>query len=318
MGKILVIGSSNTDLIAKVRRFPVAGETIEGTMFLQAMGGKGANQALAAHRSGGDVSFVTCLGDDANGRNTLQYYKDEGLDVSSALIVEAIPTGTAMILVNDEGENCIVITPGANHELSPPYIDTIAKQIGTASMVMLQMEVPIETVRRACDLAVQFETRVLLNVAPAREIDADLLKMVDILVVNETEIEKISGKSIAELGEEKVIDSLVKKGAKVVILTLGRNGSLVRQGKILRHVPAFQVEAVDTTAAGDTFCGALVACLGKGKDLIASVQFATAAAALCVTRMGAQPSIPTEEEVNQFLSLDVAVMENGFTKKHHG
>lgn len=311
MSKILVIGSSNTDLIAKVERFPTAGETIEGDFFLQAMGGKGANQALAAHRLGGDVKFITCLGDDANGQNTLRYYEQEGLDVSDALIVSDVPTGTAMILVNREGENIIVITPGANNELSPDYILKIEEEISLASIVVLQMEIPIETVKKVCEVAAKWDTKILLNVAPARDIDSALLKLVDILVVNETEIERISGKTIAALGEEGVIDSLLQRGAKTVILTLGRSGCIVKNRDISQHVPAFQVEAVDTTAAGDTFCGALVARLSRGVDLVEAVKFATAASAICVTRMGAQPSIPTDDEITEFLSKDIALVENG-------
>lgn len=311
MSKILVIGSSNTDLIAKVDRFPEAGETVQGKFFFQAMGGKGANQALAAHRLGGDVKFVTCLGDDANGQNTLQYYHQEGLDVSAARIVNDVPTGTAMILVNKEGENCIVITPGANHELSPEYIGKIEKEIATAFMIVLQMEIPIETVEEVCKLASKYETEVLFNVAPAREVDPALLNMIDILVVNETEIEILTGRSIASDGEEAVMNALLEMGPETVILTLGRNGSLVKNSEISRHVPAFQVETVDSTAAGDTFCGALVARLTSGSDLIDAVKFATAASALCVTKMGAQPSIPTEQEVETFLTKNVALVDNG-------
>jgi ribokinase len=305
MSNILVIGSSNTDLIAKVDRFPVAGETVEGKFFLQAMGGKGANQALAAHRLGGSVKFVTCLGNDANGKNTMKYYKQEGLDVSAVLIVKNMPTGTAMILVNKEGENVIVITPGANQELSPVYIEKIEDEIATARMVVLQMEIPIETVTKVCEIASKYQTEVLLNVAPARAVDASLLRMVDIVVVNETEIEKISGMRIETAGEEAVIDSILSMGANTVILTLGRNGCIVKNNSVLQHIPAFQVDAVDTTAAGDTFCGALAAQLGKGTDLVEAVRFATASSAICVTRMGAQPSIPSEAEVITFLSKDV-------------
>jgi len=311
MSKILVIGSSNTDLIAKVERFPLAGETVEGKFFLQAMGGKGANQALAAHRLGGKVKFVTCLGNDANGKNTLKYYQQEGLDVTSALIVKNAPTGTAMILVNAEGENCIVITPGANHELSSEYIEKIEDEIATAYMVVLQMEIPIDTVKKVCQIAEKYNTEVLLNVAPARKVDADLLRMVDILVVNETEIEAISGMSIESHGEEAVIDAILARGAETVILTLGRNGCIAKSESARHVVQAFMVDAVDTTAAGDTFCGALVARLSKGHDLPEALKFATASSAICVTRMGAQPSIPTEEEVNVFLSKDNAVIENG-------
>lgn len=316
MSKILVVGSSNTDLIARVDRFPMAGETVEGKFFLQAMGGKGANQALAAHRLGGNVKFVTCLGNDANGKNTLKYYQQEGLDVSSALIVKDAPTGTAMILVNKEGENCIVITPGANQELSSDYIENIEDEIATASIVVLQMEIPMDTVRKVCEIASRFNTQVLLNVAPAREVDASLLKLVDILVVNETEIEKISGMSIATDGEEAVIESILAMGAGTVILTLGRKGCVVRNHQVNTHINAFQVEAVDTTAAGDTFCGALVAKLSKGVELVDALKFATASSAVCVMKLGAQPSIPTEKEVEAFLSQDVALVENGADKSN--
>ncbi len=316
MSKILVVGSSNTDLIAQVDRFPLAGETVEGKFFLQAMGGKGANQALAAHRLGGNVKFVTCLGNDANGKNTLKYYQHEGLDVSSSLIVKDAPTGTAMILVNGEGENCIVITPGANQELSAEYIENIEDEIATAAMVVLQMEIPMNTVRKVCEIASRFNTQVLLNVAPAREVDVSLLKLVDILVVNETEIEKISGMSLTTDGEDAVIGSILSMGAGTVILTLGRKGCIVRNHQVHTHVQAFQVDAVDTTAAGDTFCGALVARLSHGADLVEAVKFATASSAVCVMKLGAQPSIPTEKEVQAFLSKDVALVEDGTDKSN--
>ena len=239
MSKILVIGSSNTDLIAKVDRFPLAGETVEGRFFLQAMGGKGANQALAAHRLGGDVKFVTCLGSDANGKNTLKYYQQEGLDVTSALIVKNAPTGTAMILVNNEGENCIVITPGANQELSAAYIENIEDEIATAYVVVLQMEIPMETVRKVCEIASRYHTQVLLNVAPAREVDAALLGMVNILVVNETEIEKISGMNIESDGTEAVMKNAGYESAIGEVRF--RRGNVVLQ---------FEVELVDQFIGG--------------------------------------------------------------------
>jgi ribokinase len=170
----------------------------------------------------------------------------------------------------------------------------------------LQMEIPFETVKKVCELAVKSDTHVLLNVAPARKVDASLLKLIDILVVNETEIELISGESIEKTGEKNVIEKLVAMGARTVILTLGGKGCIVKSKNLYAAVPAFRVTPVDTTAAGDTFCGALVAQLSKGRDLLEAVQFATAAAALCVTRMGAQPSIPTEAEVNEFIVADLA------------
>ena len=301
MNKILVIGSSNTDLIAKVKNFPLAGETIEGIAYMQAMGGKGANQAIAAHRLGGEVSFITCLGDDANGQNTLQYYKKEGLDISSSLIVEGVASGTAMILVDEKGENCIVITPGANNKLTSDYIANVEDDIANAEIVVLQMEVPYETVITVCSLAKKHKKKVILNVAPARKLDEEILKNVDILVVNETEAETISGEKIEAVGKEAVIAKLIAMGASTVILTLGKEGCLLKNGQIEISKEAFVVDAIDTTAAGDTFCGALAARLSKGENWDDILIFATAASALCVTRMGAQPSVPTEKEVLGFL-----------------
>jgi ribokinase len=301
MHKILVIGSSNTDLIVKVKSFPLAGETIEGIAYMQAMGGKGANQAVAAHRLGGEVNFITCLGDDANGKNTLQYYKDEGLDVSSSLIVKNVASGTAMILVDEKGENCIVITPGANNMLTPDYIVKVEDDIAHADIIVLQMEVPYDTVKTVCSLAKKHDKKVILNVAPARELDKEVLKNVDILVVNETEAETISGKKIEAVGKEAVIAKLIAMGASTVILTLGKDGCLLKNGQIEISKEAFEVDAIDTTAAGDTFCGALAARLSKGESWDDILTFTSAASALCVTRMGAQPSVPSEKEVLHFL-----------------
>ena len=301
MGKIVVVGSSNTDLIAKVKNFPLAGETIEGLRYMQAMGGKGANQAIAAHRLGGDVSFITCLGDDANGQNTLQYYKEEGLDVSSSLIVKGISSGTAMIFVDENGENCIVITPGANNLLTSDYIEKMEANIANAEIVLLQMEIPYDTVKTVCSLAKKHKKKVILNVAPARELDEEILKNVDILVVNETEAETISGEKIEAVGKEAVIAKLITMGASTVLLTLGKGGCLLKNEHSGISKKAFAVNTLDTTAAGDTFCGALAARLSKGENWDDVLTFASAASALCVTRMGAQPSVPTEKEVLVFL-----------------
>jgi ribokinase len=302
MKKILVIGSSNTDLIARVKYFPAPGETIEGLSYMEARGGKGANQALAAHRLGGDVNFITCLGDDSNGQNALEYYKKEGLDVSSAKIVKDTPSGTAIILVDESGENCIVINPGANNRLSPSYIMAVEDKIIESDIIVLQMEIPYETVKIICAFGKKHGKKVILNVAPARELEEDILKNIDILIVNEVEAETISGKTIDVLGKEGIVDKLLSMGPETVILTLGKAGSYIKNRNIEKHIGAFKVEALDTTAAGDTFCGALAARLSKNEDWGNVLTFASAASALCVTKMGAQPSVPTEQEVFDFLN----------------
>ncbi|WP_372931883.1 ribokinase [Mariniphaga sediminis] len=302
MDKILVIGSSNADLIATMEQFPVAGETIEGVSFQQAMGGKGANQALAAHRAGGDVTFITSLGNDVNGQNAFQYYKNEGLDVSLSLLTDNEPTGTAMIWVDKKGENSIVIIPGANKELTPEYIIAVEEKIANADFIVLQMEIPYETVKTICEIAVKKGKKILLNVAPACHLDDDILKAVHVLVVNETEAEIISGEKMEELGEEAIVNKLLIMGVQNVVLTLGKEGSLFKNKEEQLKIPAFKVDTIDSTAAGDTICGAMVAELSKGHRMKEALEFATAAAAICVTRMGAQPSIPSEKEVRKFLN----------------
>lgn len=304
MSKIVVIGSSNTDLIAKVEKFPKAGETIKGVSFLQAMGGKGANQAVAAHRLGGDVKFITSLGKDTNGLNALEYYKEEGLDASLSLIVNNTPSGVAMIWVDEKGENSIVIISGANKMLSPGYIHEIEKEILAADLIVLQMEIPYDTVKAICDLAYKNKKQILLNVAPARKLDEDIIKKIDILIVNETEAGIVSGEIIEHIGEEGIVDKLLALGVKTVVLTLGKRGCILKNNQIYLRVPAFTVKTVDTTAAGDTFCGALAAELSKGHEWKETLTFASAAAAICVTRMGAQPSIPSETEVRNFLKME--------------
>jgi len=305
MSKIVVIGSSNTDLIAKINEFPKIGETIKGISYLQVMGGKGANQALAAHRLGGDVKFITSLGNDLNGINSIDYYKKEGLDASLSLIVEDVPSGVAMIWVDKNGDNSIVIIPGANDALKPEYIKKIEAEILKADLIVLQMEIPYETVRYICNFASSNNKQVMLNVAPAMVLDKDVIEKIDILVVNETEAELISGENISIIGEEAVVDRLRFLGAKTVILTLGKKGSILKNDQLYLKVPAFTVNTVDSTAAGDTFCGALAAGLSRGHRWQQAMEFASAAAAICVTRMGAQTSIPDENEVISFLSQNI-------------
>ncbi|MPM96957.1 Ribokinase [bioreactor metagenome] len=265
------------------------------------MGGKGANQALAAHRLGGEVKFVSSLGKDSNGLNAMEYYKKEGLDATLSLIVDETPSGVAMIWVDRKGENSIVIIAGANEKLSPEYIHQIEKEILKADLIVLQMEIPYETVKTVCDIAHENGKQVLLNVAPARKLDQGIIQKIDILVVNETEAETISGEIMEHIGEEGIVDKLLALGAKTVILTLGKQGCILKNDQLYLRVPAFSVKAVDTTAAGDTFCGALAAELSKGHNWNECLVFASAAAAICVTRMGAQPSVPTETEVRNFL-----------------
>lgn len=249
------------------------------------------------------------MGQDANGKNSLKYYEQEGLDVSLSLIIDDIPSGTAMIWVEESGENCIVITPGSNKMLSPEYIFKVEAAIAEADIVLMQMEIPYETVRTVCDIANKHQTKIMLNVAPGRQLDEELLKLVDILVVNKNEAELVSGEKIEDVGKETVVDMMLESGVQAVVLTLGNQGCFFKNHQNVQYVPAFHVKPLDTTAAGDTFCGALAAELSKRNNWNEALKFATAASAICVTRMGAQPSIPAEKEVHEFLKKHIDTIE---------
>lgn len=302
MKKILVIGSTNIDLIATMDRFPKVGETIEGLSFQQEMGGKGANQALAAHRAGGKVAFISILGDDQYGNNALKFYEREGMDVSLSQKCEELPTGTAMIWVDHNGDNSIVINPGANKMLTPSYIIGVSEAIEEADIIVLQMEIPYETISTVCGIASQSGKQIILNVAPAYPVDDAILRNIHTLIVNQSEAETITGEKINEIGKDAMVDKLLMKGIRNVILTLSSKGCLYKNSDETITVPAYKVKAKDTTAAGDTFCGALVAALSKDKSIKEALLFATAASAICVTRLGAQPSIPREIEIENFIN----------------
>lgn len=305
--KILVVGSTNTDLIAKVDHFPKAGETLEGISFQYAMGGKGANQAIAAVRTGGNVTFLTSLGNDANGNNALNYFKKNGLDISFSLISNSETTGTAMIWVDKNGENSIIIIPGANKLLSPDYILANQEIIENTDIIVLQMEIPYETIKTICKIAFQKGKKVILNVAPAYRLEDEILKAVYILVVNKTEAEFLAEEKIEDVGDEAIVEKLLKRGVQNVLLTLGNKGCLFKNRNELLRVPAFSVKAVDTTAAGDTFCGALATGISKNRCMQDVLEFASAAAAISVTKLGAQPSIPNKEEINNFLKNEYII-----------
>lgn len=300
MKKVVVVGSSNVDMIAKVHHLPKPGETVGGGEFMQAFGGKGANQAVAASRMGASVTFVASLGRDSFAEDMLKYLRKEGICVDYVQ-TSAKPTGTALILVGGDAENCIAVAPGANWDLLPSSGGLFRKALDGADMVLMQAEIPYGTIREVARAAHEMGIKVMFNPAPACAIGEDLMKMVDILIVNEIEAEVISGMAMNVENPEPVARKLRDMGALNVVITMGEKGAYCLNDKVEWWVPAFRVKAIDTTAAGDTFCGALAAgCAGRSLDKNA-IEVASAAAALAVTRMGAQPSIPSAKEVKIFL-----------------
>lgn len=290
--KILVIGSSNTDMTIKSPRLPAPGETILGGTFVMGPGGKGANQAVAASRLGGDVTFICKVGRDMFGENAVKGYHKEGIDTSHTLYSDQA-SGTALILVDDSGENCIAVAPGANGDLSPADIDSVADVIKKADYLILQLEIPVESVLRAAKIAHEAGVYVILNPAPACKLPEEIFKYISLITPNQTESALMTGIEVKdEASRTKAIESFHKMGVKDVIVTLGSKGSLVCQGNEQIMVEALKVKAVDATAAGDTFCGAVCVALSEGKTLEEAARFATKASALTVQKMGAQSSIP--------------------------
>lgn len=296
--RIAVVGSINMDLVFKTPRMPVVGETITGQNFFQAPGGKGANQAVACVRQGAAVDFVGAVGADLFGQQALAGLAAEGIGTVHIVSSSAAASGVAGIFVADDGANSIVIAPGANELLSVAQVDAAGAVIAAASFLVCQLESPLDSVRRAIAIARGHGVGVVFNPAPARDLDDALLSQIDYLVVNETEAAQLSGIGVDDPeGAMRAAGALRARGAAVVLLTMGEQGVLVDCPAYTRFIPAVQVDAVDTTAAGDTFVGSLTVGLARGHDLGAAVVEAQYAAALTVTRIGAQSAIPTRDEV---------------------
>jgi ribokinase len=301
--KIVVVGSSNTDMVIKSARIPAPGETVLGGEFWMVAGGKGANQAVAAARLGAAVTFIARVGGDIFGDAALRNFEIEGLDTGFVYRDEEAASGVALIVVDDTGENAIAVAPGANSRLTPDDVVRAEGRIAEADAVVLQLEVPLETVRTAIDLARRHGRRVLLNPAPARSVPEALLQQVDVLTPNETEAEMLLGGRDAGLGGvATTAQALRARGVGTVIITMGREGVFVVGPEAEYHVPGRRVNAVDTTGAGDAFSGALAYAWGSGGELRPAIDFAIAASAISVTRRGAQTSLPTREEVERFLA----------------
>ncbi|MFN0293784.1 ribokinase [Pedobacter helvus] len=300
---IVVIGSSNTDMVVRTARFPSAGETILGGNFLMNAGGKGANQAVAAARLGGKVTFVCKTGNDIFGKQALTSFAKEGIDISFAVTDPGQPSGVALIMVDDHAENVIVVAPGANGKLLKADIKQVEERILSADYLLMQLETPLETVAYAAEFAYQNGIKVVLNPAPAQKLPADLFKHIAIITPNEKEAGMLTGTQIDDIESVKrAALKLYGKGVETIIITMGSRGALVLNDDTFTHIKSPLVEAVDTTAAGDVFNGALVVALSERRDLIAAVEFACQASAIAVTRHGAQNSAPYREEVGQLIN----------------
>lgn len=296
--KIIVIGSCNTDMVIKADRLPIPGETVIGGTFFMNPGGKGANQAVAAARMGGKVSFISKTGNDVFGRQSIELYNTEGINTNFIFSDENSPSGIALITVDSHGENCIVVASGANASLSHQDIESARAEIETGYIVLMQLEIPIETVEYAAELAKKKNIKVILNPAPARALSDNLINSLYIITPNESEAEILSGIKVKDWESAKKAAKVIHaKGANIVVITLGSKGSLIYENDEFHKVEACKVEAVDTTAAGDTFSGALCVGLSEGKSIIEAVKLATMACAVTVTRMGAQSAIPYRKEL---------------------
>jgi len=301
--KVVVVGSFNIDLVIKAERRPQKGETLIGQEFGMFSGGKGFNQATAAARLGADVVMIGRLGTDTFGDILMSASTEEKIDTNFVVRDAEVGTGVATIVIDAAGDNSIILVPHANMRLSVEDVERASAQIASADVLLLQLEVPIEASQKAAEIAKANGAKVILNPAPARELPDSFLAQVDILTPNEVETEFLSGLKVSDdEGAQRAAQVLLDKGISTVVLTLGDRGALLLTSDVRKLIPAYKVDVVDTTAAGDAFCGALATALAQGKTSEDAVAFANAAGALAVTVLGAQPSIPTAEKVEAFLA----------------
>lgn len=301
MSKIIVVGSLNMDLVTETSVIPVLGETVLGSDFSTVPGGKGANQAVAAARLGGEVYMAGCVGNDIFGKNLVENLKNNNVNIDNVEVTNDTSTGVAVIIVKD-GNNCIIVNSGANFIFNNGMIDNIEHLFSEDSILVLQHEIPMESVEYAIKLAKKHNTRVLLNPAPAKPLSDEILSMVDIVTPNEFECENITGKKVETVEDAKEsVKYLINKGIKQIIITMGGRGVVYNSGEKVIHKAINKVQVVDTTAAGDSFSGAVAVALSEGKTIDEAIKFANKVGALTVTKKGAQTSLPTREEVENFL-----------------
>lgn len=298
MKKIIVIGSSNVDMVVRTSHLPAPGETILGGEFFMNQGGKGANQAVAIKRLGGNLIFMAKLGNDVLGRQSVGYFKKEGIDTRYIALDEDSASGVALISVDDHAENSIVVAFGANMLLNEQDVDKMLEEMCEGDILLMQLEIPLQTVEYAARKAFGKGVKVVLNPAPARSLPKELFRHLYMVTPNRIEAEMLTGIKIANDADvEKVAEEICAMGVKNVIITLGSKGCLIREEGVSYRIDAFKVEPVDTTAAGDTFNGALCVGLSEGMDLKQAAVMASKASSIAVTRMGAQSSIPYREEL---------------------
>jgi ribokinase len=298
MSRIIVIGSSNTDMVVKCRKLPAPGETILGGTFFMNPGGKGANQAVAAARLGGNVTFVTKTGNDLFGDQSKVIFKNEGINIDFIIGDIKNPSGIALISVDENGENCIVVAPGSNATLTAYDIKDEVYGNDPSDVFLMQLETPVSTVEFVAEKVFQKGNRVILNPAPARTLSDELLRSLYVITPNEIEAELITGVKVTDsLSAGKAAEKLLRKGVKNVVITMGAAGAYLMTEKISRMIPVVPVKAVDTTAAGDVFNGALAVSISEGFDMEDAVTFANKAASLSVTRLGAQASAPFRRQL---------------------
>lgn len=305
MTRVVVVGSANVDFVVQTPHIPRPGETVLGRNFVMAMGGKGANQAVGVARLEADVAFVARVGQDVFGDQCLEAYHTEGIDTRFVTRDALEATGVALIAVGEDSENSITVASGANMTLLPEHVLAAAEVFERADMLLMQLEVPLETVIAAAQLARDNHVRVVLNPAPARSLPAELLRLVDVITPNRIELAQLTGLAetdVLSLSDEELAKSALGLGPSSAVITLGAEGALAAGSWGWKRVPAFRITPVDTTAAGDAFNAGLVVALISGeRSLEQAAQYASACGALAATKMGAQPSLPTALEVEAFL-----------------